>query len=347
MKKVLLAGFCLLMAFMVHAQQRTVTGTVTDGEGGGPLPGVSILVKGTTIGTASDVNGTYAISAAPSDVLVFSFIGFESEEETVGQRTVIDVTLAPSMEALQEVVVIGYGSRERKDVTGSIASITSEDITRDVRMTPELAMQGRMAGVFVSNPGSNPNARPTIRIRGVSTLGYNDPLYVIDGVPITEGGAGSGDARVQDLRGPVNIMNMINPNDIESISVLKDASATAIYGVRASNGVILIQTKRGKEGRARVNFSANYGVQNIRKRYDVLNTQQYVDLTNEAWENNTAQGRDDDEWGALFDPASPDYLGDSPTYDWMDHAVVKNAAIQEYLCNRRRLCEPGKCTVQQ
>ncbi len=307
-----------------------VTGRVTDAEGN-PLPGVNIIVKGTTLGTATDSEGRYVLDVLQRDaILVFSFIGYISQEIPVNGRTVIDVSLDADVKSLQEVVVIGYGTRERKDVTGSIASIDSEEITQSLKMTPELAMQGKMAGVFVSNPGSDPNARPTIRIRGVSSLGFNDPLYVIDGVPITEGGAGSSDPRLQDLRGPINIMNLINPNDIESISVLKDASATAIYGVRASNGVILIQTKRGQEGRARISFSAHYGVQNIHKRYDVLSTREYVDLTNEAWENNAAQGRDSDEWGVLFDPSSPEYLGDSPTYDWMDHAVVKNAAIQDY-----------------
>jgi len=330
MRKILLFTFCLMSALFAGAQVRTVTGVVTDGSGGEALPGVSVLIKGTARGTATDASGRFAIDAASGDVLSFSFIGFESQEITVANQTELTVSMVASISELAEVVVIGYGEREKKDLTGSISTLNAEQLNNEIRMTPELAMQGKMAGVFVSNPGSNPNARPTIRIRGVSTLGFNDPLYVIDGIPITEGGAGSSIDRVQDLRGPVNIMNMINPNDIESISVLKDASATAIYGVRASNGVILIQTKRGKEGRARINFSANYGIQNIKKRYDVLNTQEYVDLNNEAWANNTVQGRDADNYGTLFDPASPEYLGNSPTYNWMDEATVKNAAIQDY-----------------
>jgi TonB-linked SusC/RagA family outer membrane protein len=330
MKKILLMSCCWVLAFSLQAQQRTVTGKVTDQDDGTPLPGVSVLVKGTSRGAVTDANGTFSIEAAPEDVLTLSFIGFEPQDVTVGDRTAITVPMVSSISELQEVVVIGYGERERKDITGAISSITAKEITKEVKMTPELAMQGKMAGVFISNPGSDPTARPTIRIRGVSSLGFNDPLYVIDGIPITEGGAGSSVPRVQDLRGTVNIMNMINPNDIESISVLKDATATAIYGVRASNGVILIQTKRGKEGRARINFSANYGVQNISKRYDVLNTADYVALANEGWDNNTVDDRDDDAWGTLFDPTSVDYLGNSPTYDWMDEASVKNAAIQDY-----------------
>ncbi len=329
-KKILLICCCLVIGWSAIAQQRNVTGKVTDAADGTGLPGASILVKGTTNGTVSDSNGNYSIAASSEDVLTFSFIGYKSQELPVGERASVDVSMTLDVNQLSEVVVIGYGEREKKDLTGSISTLNSKELNNETRMTPELAMQGKMAGVFVSNPGSDPNARPTIRIRGVSTLGFNDPLYVIDGVPITEGGAGSSDGRVQDLRGPVNIMNMINPNDIESISVLKDASATAIYGVRASNGVILIQTKRGKEGAARINFSANYGIQNIKKRYDVLNTQQYVDLYNEAWDNNTVQKRANDPFGTLFDPSSPEYLGNSPTYNWMDEAVVKNAAIQDY-----------------
>ncbi|HZB14740.1 MAG TPA: TonB-dependent receptor [Chryseolinea sp.] len=307
-----------------------VSGSVVD-EAGLAVPGVNVLEKGTTNGTATDSQGKYNLSVADENsVLVFSFIGYRQEERIVGSQSTINIALTPDVNTLSEVVVIGYGERDKKDLTGSISSLNSKELNNEVRMTPELAMQGKMAGVFVSNPGSDPNARPTIRIRGVSSLGFNDPLYVIDGVPITEGGAGSSVDRVQDLRGPVNIMNMINPNDIESISVLKDASATAIYGVRASNGVILIQTKRGKEGNARINFSANYGIQNIRKQYDVLNTQQYVDLYNEAWNNNTVEGRDANDFGTLYDPSSPEYLGNNPTYNWMDEAVVKNAAIQDY-----------------
>lgn len=329
MRKILLFCYCMALVWSASAQQRNVTGKVTDAEDGAGLPGVSIIVKGTTNGTVSDSDGKYRLDASSDDVITFSFIGYKREEVSVGDRTTIDVSMTVDINQLSEVVVIGYGEREKKDLTGSISTLNAKELNNEIRMTPELAMQGKMAGVFVSNPGSDPNARPTIRIRGVSTLGFNDPLYVIDGIPITEGGA-SGGGREQDLRGPINIMNMINPNDIESISVLKDASATAIYGVRASNGVILIQTKRGKEGKARINFSANYGIQNIKKRYDVLNTQAYVNLYNEAWDNNTVQGRAGNDFGTLYDPSSPEYLGNSPTYNWMDEATVKNAAIQDY-----------------
>src|SRR5690606_30409376 len=189
----------------------------------------------------------------------------------------------------------------------------------------------------VSNPGSGPTARPEIRIRGVGTLNNNDPLYVIDGIPLFEGGAartagtaGANDRR-SDLRGPVNVFALINPNDIESISVLKDASATAIYGVRAASGVILITTKRGKQGKPRVNFSSSIGVQNINKRYDVMDVEEYVEITREAWANRPGYvaGAPD---VFLFDPNHAEYLGNSKTYskDWIENAFVKNAMIQDY-----------------
>ena len=313
---------------LMKETQQTITGTVTD-EAGTPIPGVTVLVVDTNNGTTTDFDGNYRISANDGDQLRFSYLGFASQTVTVGSSTSINIILVQSAAALEEVVVIGYGTRKKKDLTGAISTIGTEEITKEVVMTPELAMQGKMAGVFVSNPGSDPNARPQILIRGASTFNFADPLYVIDGVPITEGFSTSGDPRDNTLRGNVNIMNLINPNDIESISVLKDASAAAIYGVRASNGVILIETKRGRAGRLNINLSSTFGVQSHNKRYDVLNTQEYVDLYNEAWQNNTAITREDDAFGSLYDSASPSYLGNSPTYNWMDEAV-RSATVQDY-----------------
>ena len=193
---------------------------------------------------------------------------------------------SPSTQELSEVVVIGYGEREKKDVTGAISNMDSEEITKSAAMTPQLAMQGRMAGVFVGTPGGDPFARPNVQIRGVATFGFSDPLYVIDGIPVLEGGASSPFPGDQDIRSPINIMTSINPNDIESISVLKDASSAAIYGVRASNGVILITTKKGKEGRPKVEVSAQRGVQNVIKKFEMLNTPDYTRLYQEAYANN-------------------------------------------------------------
>jgi len=319
--------------FVPAAQQQQplkISGKVTDSDGQ-PLPGVTVVVKGTTQGTITDSDGNYNLSRVPGDAtLIFSFVGMRAREIEVSGKSSINTTLQEETIGLDEVVAIGYGTRSKKDLTGAVSTISSEKLTEQVSMSPEMAMQGKMAGVYVSNPGSNPTARPTIRIRGVSTLGYNDPLYVVDGIPLTEGGASSSVSRTQDLRGDVNVFNMINPDDIESISVLKDASATAIYGVRASNGVILITTKRGSEGKTRIDVSASYGIQNIFKRYDVANMNEYVDWTLEAINNNKSYVKD--QYYPFFDKNSPNYLGNSPGYsdDWMDATLEKNAPIQDY-----------------
>ena len=317
----------------VIIQTRTITGKVTAMEDNEGLPGVNVVEKGTSNGTVTNVNGEYSLEVSEGATLVFSSVGYTTEEVEIGNRSVIDLTMTQDIQQLQELVVIGYGERERRDVTGAISQIDSKEIQKSIpAMSPEMAMQGRMAGVFVSNPGSDPAARPDIRIRGVGTLGFNDPLYVVDGIPITEGGAANVDgvSRVNDLRGPINIFAMINPNDIESISVLKDASATAIYGVRAANGVIIITTKRGSEGKPKVNVSASYGIQNIFKRYDVTSVQDYVMLTREAWNNNT--DFNPDVYFPLFDETSDEYLGNNPQYtnDWVEAGIQDNAAVQEY-----------------
>ena len=323
----LLCCWCTLLAWNADAQQRPVTGKVTDASDGTGLPGVSVLVKGTTNGTATDADGTFTINANNEDVLIFSFIGYESQEVTVGAQTAVDVQMNPSTQQLSEVVVIGYGEREKKDVTGAISNMNADEISKSTAMTPELAMQGRMAGVLVSTPSGDPFARPNVQIRGVATFGYADPLYVIDGIPVLEGAASSPNAGDQDIRSPINIMTSINPNDIESISVLKDASSAAIYGVRASNGVILITTKKGKSGRPRVEFSAQRGVQNVIKKFDMLNTADYTSLYQEAYANNPEEAGN---LPSVFNASSPDYLGNSPTYNWQDQLAHKNAVIEDY-----------------
>lgn len=311
------------------SQQMQISGTVTN-EQGEPLPGVSVVIKGTATGTVTDIDGAYNLTAEPGDVLVYSFIGMRGQEVLVANQSTINIVMVEEVVGVDEVVVIGYGTRQKKDLTGAVSQISSSEITKQNTLSPEFAMQGKMAGVYISNPGSDPTARPTVRIRGVSTLGYSDPLYVIDGIPLTEGGAASSESRTQDLRGSVNVFSMINPNDIESISVLKDASATAIYGVRASNGVILITTKRGKEGKARIDVSAKYGIQNIYKRYDMASIQQFVDWSMEAKDNNPSYVTD--QYYPLFDSSSEYYMGNSRDYtsDWVDAALVENAPIQDY-----------------
>ncbi|HYW96017.1 MAG TPA: carboxypeptidase-like regulatory domain-containing protein, partial [Bacteroidales bacterium] len=214
-------------------QPVSVTGIITDSETGLPLPGVNILVDGTNKGAISDAEGKYTIEAPNANaILVFSFIGYTQKRVEMNGRTKIDVSMAPDVKSLDEVVVIGYGTRSKRDVTTSISSVDAAQLEKSVSMSPDLAMQGRMTGVLVTGNSGNPMDRPTVRIRGVNTWGVSSPLYVIDGIPITELGSGiegQENARVADVRGPINIMTLIDPNDIESISVLKDASAAAIY----------------------------------------------------------------------------------------------------------------------
>ena len=319
----------IVIALNVTVQGIRITGTVFGNKM--PMPGVNISIKGATTGVTTDNNGKYSIKAPDTDaVLIFSYIGYFTQEITVGKRTQINVVMEENTKVLEEVIVIGYGMRSKKDLTGAISNISAEEISRTVHLSPQFSMQGNMAGVYISNPGSSPVARPEIRIRGVSTLGFNDPLYVLDGIPLTEGGQREQDLRTSDIRGPINVFNLINANDIESISVLKDASATAIYGVRASNGVILITTKRGTEGKPRVNLTAGYGIQNNFKRYKLVSQQEYVDMGLEAIYNNTTYNKA--FWYALFDKNNPMYMGDKPGYakDWIRAGLNENAAVQDY-----------------
>ncbi len=311
----------------------TVTGKVQSAEDEEGIPGVNVVVKGTSQGTVTDLDGNYTLEVPSAEsVLSFSSVGFISEEVAVGNRTVINLMLTPDITALDEIVVIGYGTRAKRDVTTSISSISSEEIANSVSMTPEMAMQGRMTGVYVSDNNGDPMNRPQIRIRGVNTWGVAEPLYVVDGIPITELGAGvegQEDARVRDVRGPLNIMTMIDPNDIESISVLKDASAAAIYGVRAANGVVLITTKKGRGDKPSVDFSARYGVQNITQELDVLNTEQYTAHINQVYASDPTVSRPVENDG-LFNPSSPTYLGNSDTYNWQRALRNENAPMQDY-----------------
>ena len=247
----------LLTIGSLMAQDITVKGRVTDGSGSG-LPGVTVKVKGTNQGTNSDMEGNYTISASPNATLVFSFIGFASQEIPVGNQSTINVTMSDDVKALEEVVVVGYGTAKRKDVTGSVQSVTSKDFNAGVNPNPLQAIQGRVAGLVITQPNGDPNTSPTVRLRGYTSLaGGSDPLYVVDGI----------------IGVPINT---ISPSDIESMDVLKDASASAIYGSRAANGVIIITTKRGKSGRATVSFNNYVGVDVISKRLDLLDGPGYI-----------------------------------------------------------------------
>ncbi len=244
---------------------KTITGKVTDQNSKEPLPGVSILAKGTNTGTTTDANGNYRLTVADNvTTLVFSFVGFESIEEDINNRNVINLSLTPDVQALSQVVVIGYGSVERKDLTGSVASIKNEEIVKTPTTRLDDALRGKVSGVQITPTSGAPGAGVTIRIRGSNSLNAsNEPLVVIDGF------IGAGD------------LNNINTNDIESIEVLKDASATAIYGSRGSNGVILVTTKRGKEGKSKFTFDTYTGTQQITRKLDLMNARQYAEFQND------------------------------------------------------------------
>ncbi|HEY4785523.1 MAG TPA: SusC/RagA family TonB-linked outer membrane protein, partial [Bacteroidales bacterium] len=260
--------------FAQEAAKHKVTGKVVSTSDNTPVPGASVRIKGTNIGTVTDVDGNFSVEVTDNDVLVISYLGFLSDEVSVAGQTSIDVKLVNDISQLDEVVVIGYGSVKRKDLTGSVSSITGAELRKTVPTTFDQALQGKVAGVMVQQISGQPGGGVSVQVHGVSSIsGSNSPLYVIDGVIIStpsDPGDGSGS----------NPLNTINPSEIESIDVLKDASATAIYGSQATNGVIVITTKRGHEGTPRVTYDFNYGYQEIPKKLPTVNLQQFATLIN-------------------------------------------------------------------
>ncbi|WP_282014678.1 SusC/RagA family TonB-linked outer membrane protein [Marinifilum flexuosum] len=283
LKIILLFLFLGLQSFA----QTQITGTIS-GTDGLTLPGVNVLVKGTSVGTTTDINGKYTIEVPVTEaVLLYSFIGFESQEISIGNQKVIDVVLQQSTESLEEVVVVGYGEVRKRDVTGSISKVKeSENVARQYSSVDAL-LQGRSSGVqVVSNPGS-PGAAVSVRIRGTNSLrGNNEPLYVVDGVIISSAGEDVLDASTDanELQAPQNGLTGLNPRDIESIEILKDASATAIYGSRGANGVVLITTKQGEkgDGKAKINAYGSVEFSWISKKLDMLDGVGYAKYRNET-----------------------------------------------------------------
>ena len=262
--KLLLTGVLLLSSIATFAQQ-TLKGVVKDKASGEELPGVSVVVKGTTNGDSTDFNGNFQLNNVKTgDVLVFTYLGFADKEVTIGNNFTIVVELEESTERLDEIVVVGYGSTTVKDATGSVEAITSKDFTKGNIVTPENLIAGRVSGVNVTSSGA-PGAGSQITIRGGSSISAsNNPLIVIDGLPISESG----------VSGSRGVLSSINPNDIESFSVLKDASATAIYGSRAANGVIIITTKKGKKDFT-LDYDVQYNVGEVQDRIDVFSANEF------------------------------------------------------------------------
>ncbi|MBX0333281.1 TonB-dependent receptor [Pontibacter sp. HSC-14F20] len=284
MKKSILLSFFLVLALVgsVWAQTQTVTGRVTAANDGSALPGVTVLERGTSNGVTTGIDGDYTLTVQPSATLVFSFIGMQRQEIPVNGRSTIDVQLAADERQLSEVVVVGYGTQERREVTGATAKVKSEDIQNLPVVGVDQALQGRAAGVQISQNSGTPGGGITVRVRGATSISAsNQPLYVVDGVPLT-----TGDFSQLGFGGQsVNAVTDINPNDIESIDILKDASAAAIYGSRAANGVVLITTKRGSARQTQVNFNMYAGTQKYWKKPKLLNAQQYTDIMMEAFVN--------------------------------------------------------------
>ncbi len=261
-KRLFMLTFGIMMSLVVFGQQVRVSGTVTDAADRQTLPGVNVVVRGTLTGTITGANGEYSLMAAPGDVLVFTFIGYLPQEVTVGESNVINVAMRTDVQALDEVVVIGYGTVKKSDATGSVAAVSSKDFNKGAITSPQDLLVGKSAGVVITTAGGAPGSGASIRVRGGSSLNAsNDPLIIIDGVPIDN----------NNVSGSSNILSFVNPNDIETFTVLKDASATAIYGSRASNGVILITTKKGTAGSPMtVSYDGNVSVANAIAFLDVF-----------------------------------------------------------------------------
>lgn len=286
----------VMFSVAAFAQRITVNGKVADGNGE-PLIGVNVSVKGTTMGIITDVDGNYTLQVPANGTLVFSYIGYKTQEIIVGNRTTINVIMKEDTEQIEEVVVVGYGVQKKVTVTGAVATISGKDLQVSPTSNLSNGMVGRIPGVIGFQTADEPGGgASTIRIRGTNSLGSKDPLVVIDGIPDRAGG-----------------LNRLNPNEIESMSVLKDAAA-AIYGARGANGVILITTKRGKEGKAVVNFDASYGFSRANRLPKMCNAFEYATMVNEinpgTWSEKDLESfkNHDDPW-------------DHPDTDWFDTTI--------------------------
>ena len=279
----------LIFPFFIHSQSKNISGTVSD-ENGTPLPGATVQLKGSgSVGAITDFDGNFSLSIAndSSNILVISYIGYVNLEVDVSNQLSINVNLQPDTEALEEVVVVGYGTVLKRDLTGAVSSVVVDDEVSRQSATVDQLLQGRAAGVQVTQNSANPNSGVSVRIRGTNSLrGNNEPLYVVDGIIVSSAAedvmqvdpAGGQGNTGQD---PQSGLNGINPRDIERIEILKDASATAIYGSRGANGVVLITTKSGQDGeKGRINVFTNTSMSTITKKYDMLDGLGFADYSN-------------------------------------------------------------------
>ncbi len=294
----------LVCSFTGYGQGIQVKGVVTSADDGQPIPGVSIVVKGTTTGITTNIDGAYTLSVPANATLVYSFVGLKTQEIAVNNRKTIDIVLAPDAEDIDEVVVVGYGTQKKSLVTGAISKVSGDDLKNVSDMRVTQALQGKTAGVVIAGNSGQPGDQTSVRIRGIGTNGDAEPLYIIDGLPMS--GAGT---------------DFLSSNDVASIEILKDAASCAIYGARGANGVVLITTKTGKKGsRMTVNYDGYYGVQNPWRKVTLLNSSEYMMLTNEAAINGGKAPQ--------FSPADmASYTADT---DWQDEMFNYNAPKQNH-----------------
>ncbi len=320
MYSVLLVAMLFATATVLAQGRQTISGTVKDVDGKA-LSGVSVQLKNGTAGTATDAEGNYSLSVpAGNGVLEFSYVGYAAQEVAIKNKSNISVNLLSSNNALNEVVVVGYGTQRKRDVTGAVVSLKAENFNKGASASLNQLISGKAAGVRVVQNSNEPGGGISINIRGAGSVSAgSDPLYVIDGLPLDNTPPITGTGRnYVGTNTPRSPLNSINPNDIESIEILKDASATAIYGSRGANGVIMITTKKGKEGVPRLNYSTYVGTQNVINRLRVLNAKEYMDVLNDIIANGG---------GSASEKVTGIANGGT---DWQDQIYQKNAMIQSH-----------------
>ena len=303
-----LCRVALVLLFLVPAisslqanpsQNKTISGVVTSATDSEPLIGVSVQVRETATGGITDIDGRYSVSAQQGQTLVFSYIGYQSQEIKVGTSSVINVVLKEDTEMLDEVVVVGYGVQKKKLVTGATVQVKGDEIAKMNTTNPLQAMQGQTPGVSIASTSGQPGADMKVSIRGLGTVGNSAPLYLIDGV--------GGD------------ISTLNPADIESIDVLKDAASAAIYGSAGANGVVLITTKQGREGKAQISFDAYYGIQNVARKANMLNAKEYMAIMDEQALNSGLSAYDWSQYQSIYDANGNVY-----DTDWVDTMFKDN-----------------------
>ncbi|MGC9342722.1 MAG: TonB-dependent receptor [Bacteroidales bacterium] len=300
-RQIALSNIDAVFNFNQVSQQRTVSGKVTDSDGL-PLPGVTVVVKGTTQGTVTNADGEYSLTNIPEDAtLVFSFVGMRTQEIEVGDQSTINVTMVMDAIGIEEVVAVGYGVQKKSVVTGAISSVRADELVKMPVAKVEQALQGKVSGVVVTQNTGQPGSSLTLRVRGTGSMGYSEPLYIVDGIQMSD-------------------LSTLNPSDIESIEILKDAASGAIYGARAANGVVLVTTKKGKSGEISVNYSGSYGIQNPWNTLDLPNASEYMQLFNEA--------RINDGLSEKF--SSSDIANNKYDTNWQNEVFSKNAPITDH-----------------